>query len=116
MISLDFLNGLKQKANVELEVNKISRAGGDLTMRIMEIEFSDKNNQTFPCLFARKFVQTIVVPQEDTKGATRKVHPQPKFQQGKKESEQAFFNRMERETQKVLNQVKFEEKFQVSSE
>lgn len=38
----------------------------------------------------------------------------PRFQQGKKETDHAFDLRMERETQKAIKIVEFEEKFQVT--
>ena len=50
---------------------------------------------------------------EDTRGATRKVKRVPHFEQGKRETEQAFFNRMEIEAQRAMNVAKFEEKFEV---
>ena len=38
----------------------------------------------------------------------------PRFEQGKKETDHAFDLRMERETQKAIKIVEFEEKFQVT--
>lgn len=50
---------------------------------------------------------------EDTFGMTRPVESVPKFEQRKGESEHAFMNRMERETQRVIAKAQYEEKFEV---
>ena len=46
---------------------------------------------------------------------TRPVKPVPVFKQGKKETDQAFLNRIERETQTVIAKAQYEEKYKVNS-
>ena len=60
------------------------------------------------------FVISVQTIKEDTRGASRKVKRVPRFEQGKKETDRAFYLRMERETQKAIKTVEFEEKFQVN--
>ena len=64
--------------------------------------------------FPNVFVLTVGTIREDTRGASRKVKRVPRFEQGKKETDHAFDLRMERETQKAIKIVEFEEKFQVT--
>ncbi len=45
---------------------------------------------------------------------TRPLKPVPKFEQRKGESDQGFMNRMERETQRVISQAQYEEKYEVN--
>ena len=48
------------------------------------------------------------------RGMSRPLKPAPTFKQHKKETHKNFMNRVERETQAVLNRSKFEDKFRVS--
>ncbi|XP_013387013.1 coiled-coil domain-containing protein 137 isoform X2 [Lingula anatina] len=47
------------------------------------------------------------------KGMTKPLPAVPKFKQRKGESEHAFFNRMDRETQEVIAKAQFEDKYKV---
>ena len=48
------------------------------------------------------------------KGMTRTLKPVPDFRKKKGESEDAFMNRVERETQAVIQRSRFEDKFKVT--
>ena len=49
------------------------------------------------------------------RGMSRPLKPAPQFKQGKKETTKAFINRVERETQAVINKSRFEDKYDVST-